>query len=139
VLWPQLVKDFFNVPCRSALMGCLISSGSWLDLMARLQLRKAKKPVSLLQRETTRVMTIAMTTITTMRLYVTVGVPKIPTVAQYACTTNGPFTVTETSVAYEVTPPVQPEKRYVCPPDATSCGARSVACVPAAYQPPPSI
>src|SRR5437016_5867929 len=80
-----------------------------------------------------------MTTITTMRLYVTVGLTKIPTVAQFACTTNGPFTVTETSVAEDVTSPVQPEQRYVCPPDATSCGARSVACVPAAYQPPPSI
>src|SRR2546428_3561715 len=91
------------------------------------------------ERATTRAITIAMTTVTTMRLYVTVGLPKIPTVAQFACTTNGPFTVMETSIAEEVTSPVQPENRYVCPPYATSWGARSVACVPAAYQPPASI
>src|SRR2546425_12152309 len=80
-----------------------------------------------------------MTTVTTMRLYVTVGLPKIPTVAQFACTTNGPFTVMETSITEEVTSPVQPENRYVCPPYATSWGARSVACVPAAYQPAASV
>src|SRR6266705_146708 len=68
------------------------------------------------ERATARAITIAATTTTTtMRLYVTVDPPRVPTDAQFACTTSGPLTVTETWVEVEVASPVQPAKRYVCP------------------------
>src|SRR5262247_3471798 len=42
VLWLKLVKDFFKVRCRLALLPFLISCLSWLDLVASLPLIKER-------------------------------------------------------------------------------------------------